>query len=81
MIRAAAYLIGVAAAVQLAIFPVWLGAALVLGLPDHAVLYPRLLSFGINLVTIAAAGVGAYAMLHLGGGRGWSSPRTGPRTR
>ena len=73
------YLIGVAAAVQLAIFPVWLGAALVLGLPAHAILYPRLLSFGINLVTIAAAGVGAYALLHLGAG-GWGSPRSGPRT-
>ena len=74
------YLIGVAAAVQLAIFPVWLGAALVLGLPDHAILYPRLLSFGINLVTIAAAGVGAYAILHLGSGRGWGSPRSGRST-
>jgi hypothetical protein len=74
------YLIGVAAAVQLAIFPVWLGAALVLGLPDHAILYPRLLSFGVNLVTIAAAGVGAYAILHLGSGRGWGSPRSVPRT-
>lgn len=70
------YLIGVAAAVQLAIFPVWLGAALVLGLPDRTILYARLLSFGINLVTIAAAGVGAYAVLHLGPGRGWSSPRS-----
>jgi hypothetical protein len=74
------YLIGVAAAVQLAIFPVWLGAALVLGLPDHGVLYSRLLSFGINLVTIAAGGVGAYAILHLGAGRGWDAPRSGPRT-
>jgi hypothetical protein len=75
------YLIGVAAAVQLAVFPVWLGAALVLGLPAHAILYSRLLSFGISLVTIAAAGVGAYAILHLGGGRGWGSPRSGPRIR
>ena len=74
------YLIGVAAAVQLAIFPVWLGAALVLGLPDHAILYPRLLSFAINVVTIAAAGVGAYAILHLGSGRGWGSPRSGRST-
>lgn len=73
------YLIGVAAAVQLAIFPVWLGAALVLGLPAHAILYSRLLSFGVNLVTIAAAGVGAYAILHLGAGRGLGSPRSGPR--
>ncbi len=71
------YLIGVAAAVQLAIFPVWLGAAFVLGLPGHAILYSRLLSFGINLVTIAAAGVGAYAILHLGSSRGWGSPRSG----
>ena len=29
------YLIGVAAAVQLAVFPVWLGAATVIGIPDH----------------------------------------------
>jgi len=29
------YLIGVAAAVQLAIFPVWLGAAMVIGIPAH----------------------------------------------
>ena len=60
--------------------PVWLGAALVLGLPGHAILYSRLLSFGINLVMIAATGVGAYAILHLGSSRGWSSPRSGPRT-
>jgi hypothetical protein len=73
------YLIGVAAAVQLAIFPVWLGAALVLGLPGHAILCSRLLSLGINLVTIAAAGVGAYAILHLGSSRGWGSPRSGRR--
>ncbi len=62
------YLIGVAAAVQLAIFPVWMGAALVLGLPDHAVLYPRLMSFVINFATISAFAVAAYASLHLGGG-------------
>ena len=75
------YLIGVAAAVQLAIFPVWLGAALVLGLPDHAILYPRLLSFSINVVTIAAASVGAYAILHLGSGRDWGSPRSSQSQR
>jgi uncharacterized membrane protein len=60
------YLIGVAAAVQLAIFPVWLGAALVLGLPSHEILYPRLLSFGINFTTISASALGAYAALHRG---------------
>ena len=61
------YLIGVAAAVQLALFPAWLGATLVLGMPSHDVFTPRLLSFLINLTTIAAAAVVAYAALHLRG--------------
>jgi len=56
------YLIGVAAAVQLAIFPVWLGAALVVGLPSHDILFQRLYSFLINLGTIAIASVIAYAL-------------------
>ncbi len=59
------YLIGVAAAVQLAIFPVWLGAAAVLGMPAHEILYSRMLSFGINLTTITVAALAAYASLHL----------------
>ncbi len=66
------YLIGVAAAVQFAIFPVWFGAALALGLPrgDNA-LTAKLLSFGINLVTISGTAVLAYALLHMRqGGRG-----------
>ena len=71
------YLIGVAAAVQLAIFPVWMGAALVVGLPPHAVLYPRLLSFAINLGSIAVCAFAAYAALHLSGGAGWTAPRSG----
>ena len=70
------YLIGVAAAVQLAIFPVWLGAAMIVGSPDGAV-WTRLESFLINLVTISLAGVAAYAALHLQPGRGWASPRSG----
>lgn len=68
------YLIGVAAAVQLAIFPVWLGAALVLGLPPHEILYSRLLSFVINFTTISASALAAYAGLHPGGGRDWARP-------
>jgi hypothetical protein len=64
------YLIGVAAAVQFAIFPVWFGAALVVGLPAHDILYPRIWSFLINLVTISGAALAAYATLHLGRGRG-----------
>ncbi len=57
------YLIGVAAAVQLAIFPTWFGAALVIGLPARDVLYERILSFVINVSTIAAAAFVCYAAL------------------
>jgi hypothetical protein len=68
------YLIGVAAAVQFAIFPVWLGAALVLGLPPASIVGLRLLSFLINFGTISGTAVLAYAVLHLGRGNGWSPP-------
>jgi hypothetical protein len=68
------YPIGVAAAVQFAIFPVWLGAAIVLGMPSHEILYTRLASFAINLATISAAALAAYAGLQLG--RGWAPPRS-----
>ena len=71
------YLIGVAAAVQLAIFPVWLGAATVASLPPKEVLWSRLGSFLINLSTISLAAVAAYALLHLQPGGGWKSPRSG----
>jgi hypothetical protein len=59
------YLIGVAAAVQFGIFPVWFGAAMVLGWPDQAIVYSRLASFGINLATISAAALVAFALLNL----------------
>jgi hypothetical protein len=71
------YLIGVAAAVQLAIFPVWLGASTVLGLPPAEVLWPRLGSFFINLGTISLSAVAAYAALHLQPGRRWTPPLSG----
>jgi hypothetical protein len=71
------YLIGVAAAVQLAIFPVWLGAALILGLPPSEVVWSRLASFLINLGTISLAAVAAYALLHLRLRRGWRAPQSG----
>lgn len=74
------YLIGVAAAVQLAIFPVWLGAATALGSAD-GVVWTRLESFLINLVTISLAAVAAYAALHLQSGRGWASPKSGRAER
>ena len=70
------YLIGVAAAVQLAIFPVWLGAATILGWQE-GIVWTRLESFLINLVTISLAAVAAYAALHLQPGRGWASPKSG----
>lgn len=63
------YLIGVAAAVQLAIFPVWFGAASVIGLPPTDIVWSRLSSFLINLGTISLAAVAAYAALHLQPGR------------
>jgi len=63
------YLIGVAAAVQLAVFPVWLGTVTVIGIQDRQVIVQHLLSFFINLVTIAVASVAAYAIAHSGVGR------------
>ena len=71
------YLISVAAAVQLAIFPLWLGAVTIIGLPAQDVLWSRLDSFLINLGTISLAAVTAYATLHLQPGRGWKAPRSG----
>jgi hypothetical protein len=70
------YLIGVAAAVQLAIFPVWLGAAWATGLPSPGIVESRLASFLINLATITLSAVAAYAALHLRGKRGWSAPQS-----
>lgn len=73
------YLIGVAAAVQLAIFPVWLGAAFILGLPNSDLLRSRLTSFFVNLVTIALTAVGAYAAVNLPRGRGRAATSNGLR--
>jgi hypothetical protein len=58
------YLIGVAAAVQFAIFPVWFGAALILGIHDSGIA-TKLLTFAINLVTISGTAALSYAILHL----------------
>ena len=70
------YLIGVAAAVQLAIFPAWLGVAVVVGLPGREILDQRLLSFAVNFVTICGTAVTAYAALHLRRSGGWQAPRS-----
>lgn len=58
------YLVSVAAAVQLAVFPVWLGAAAVIGIPDVGVVIHHLLSFAVNLVTIPTVSAIAYAYAH-----------------
>jgi Domain of unknown function (DUF389) len=68
------YLIGVAAAVQFAVFPVWFGLAAVLGMPSRQIVLDRLLSFGINLTTISVFAALAYAFLHLRN-RGGVAPR------
>jgi hypothetical protein len=73
------YLIGVAAAVQLAIFPVWLGAAWATGLPSAHIVESRLASFLTNLATITLSAVAAYATLHLPGKGGWMAPRSARR--
>jgi hypothetical protein len=68
------YLIGVAAAVQLALFPVWLGTAIVVGLPPATELLAHLEGFSINLMAISLSSVASYAVLHLN--RSWRAPRS-----
>ena len=58
------YLIGVAAAVQFAVFPVWFGAAVVLGLPGRSITEERLVGFLVNLGAIFGSAMLAYAGLH-----------------
>jgi hypothetical protein len=70
------YLIGVAAAVQLAVFPVWLGVAVVLGFPAENVVLDRITSFSVNLLTIAVMAVLSFAMLHLKKVGAWKAPRS-----
>jgi uncharacterized membrane protein len=59
------YLIGVAAAVQFAIFPVWLGAASVIGFPSARVVETRIGTLLINIATISVSAVASYALLGL----------------
>jgi hypothetical protein len=61
----------------LAIFPVWLGAAAIVGTPG-GVAWTRLESFLINPVTISLSAVAAYAAIHLQPGRVWASPKSHP---
>jgi len=73
------YLIGVAGAVQFAVFPVWFGLSLVVGMPSGEVISNRLLCFSINLLTICISAALAYAALHATRS-GWAAPRGGPRS-
>lgn len=55
--------IGVAAAAQFALFPVWFGISLVLGFPDRDTTTWRLLTFFVNVVTILLVSMGVYVLL------------------
>jgi hypothetical protein len=57
------YLIGVAAAVQYGIFPVWFGFCLVHGFPQAEIAAERIGTFVINVLTIAIAALIAYLFL------------------
>ena len=56
------YLIGVAAAAQSGIFPVWLGMALALGFPDAATTGIRLATLLLNIVSIGITAVISYSL-------------------
>src|SRR5437763_1774205 len=56
------YLIGVAAAVQYAVFPVWFGISLVLGFPGLSIISERIATFVVNIVTIACMAALVYAV-------------------
>jgi hypothetical protein len=59
------YLIGVAAAVQYGVFPVWLGFALVAGFPDYKTTCVRIATFFINAATITAFALIGYLLLDI----------------
>lgn len=55
------YLIGVAAAVQYSVFPLWLGVCLVRGFPSATLAAGRLAAFGINIAVIGLMSAAVYA--------------------
>ncbi|MBV9303418.1 MAG: hypothetical protein JOY62_15735 [Acidobacteriaceae bacterium] len=59
------YFIGVAAAVQYGIFPVWFGYCLIRGFPPSGVTAVRIGTFGINVATIAMGGLLGYLLLRI----------------
>jgi hypothetical protein len=60
------YLIGVAAAVQCGVYPVWIGATLVAGGQPDSLLLARLGLFLCNLIAIAGCAMLTYALVGLG---------------
>jgi hypothetical protein len=56
------YLIGVAAAVQYSVFPVWFGTSLVLGFPSRPIVWERIATFAVNIATIAVVAGVVYAL-------------------
>ncbi len=59
------YMIGVAAAVQYGIYPVWLGYCLVAGFPSSPEVLKRLGTFGINIATITVFALIGYLALNI----------------
>ena len=59
------YLIGVAAAVQYGIFPVWFGYWLVTGFPESGIVKSRLETFAINVGTITTFALIGYLLLNI----------------
>jgi len=71
------YLIGVAAAAQSCVFPVWVGFALVLGFPDPGTTAARLLTLPLNVCPIGVAACVAYASIGLRRGSARAARRRG----
>ena len=59
------YLIGVAAAVQYGVYPVWIGYSLVAGFPDISQTLVRISTFGINVSTLAVFALIGYLTLDI----------------
>ena len=59
------YLIGVAAAVQYGVYPVWIGYSLVVGFPDISQTLMRIGTFGINVGTITVFALIGYLTLDI----------------
>ncbi len=59
------YLIGVAAAVQYGVYPVWIGYCLVAGFPGASLTLSRIGTFGINVGTITVFALIGYLLLDI----------------